>query len=97
MGSAPAERLGVAGGILNVTRTLGTSLGVAVATVVFTLRLTSLAGHAISTAKASRAFVLVGVRDTLIVFAAAALVAAGISLRRGSVSSPTVSMPAEGN
>ncbi|MGH2386676.1 MAG: DHA2 family efflux MFS transporter permease subunit, partial [Chloroflexota bacterium] len=97
MGSVPAERLGVAGGILNVTRTLGTSLGVAVATVVFALRLTRLAGHAISTAQAPRASVLVGVRDTLILFAVAAVIAAGISFGRGSASSPVGSMSADGD
>ena len=85
MGAAPPERLGVAGGILNLTRTLGTSLGVASATVVFALRLATLAGHAISTAQAPRASVLAGVRDTLILFAAVAFVAAGISLVRGTV------------
>jgi len=88
MGAAPAERLGVAGGVLNVTRTLGTSLGVAIATVVFAGRLTTLAGHAISTAQAPRASVLVGIHDTLLLFAAVALVATGISLARGNVSSP---------
>ncbi len=88
MGAAPPERLGVAGGVLNVTRTLGTSLGVAVATVVFAVRLSTLAGHAISTAQAPRASVLVGVRDTLLLFAAVALVAAGTSLVRGHVPSP---------
>jgi len=88
MGAAPPERLGVAGGVLNVTRTLGTSLGVALATVVFAERLTALAGHAISTAQAPRAAVLVGVHDTLLLFAAVALLAAGLSLVRGTVSAP---------
>ena len=89
MGAAPLERLGVAGGVLNVTRTLGTSLGVAAATVVFALRLSTLAGHAISTAQAPRTSVLVGVRDTLVLFAAVALVAAGVSLVRGGGTAPS--------
>jgi len=93
MGAAPPERLGVAGGVLNVTRTLGTSLGVAIATVVFASRLSALAGHAIRTAQAPRAFVLVGVRYTLLLFAAVALVAAGISLVRGNVPSPPNAAP----
>ncbi len=88
MGAAPPERLGVAGGVLNITRTLGTSLGVALATVAFALRLSALAGHAISTAQAPRAAVLIGVHDTLLLFAAVALVAAGLSLVRGNVSAP---------
>ena len=96
MGAAPPERLGVAGGVLNLTRTLGTSLGVAVATVVFAVRLSTLAGHAISTAQAPRASVLVGVRDTLLLFAAVALVAAGISLVRGNVSAHPDAAPDRG-
>jgi len=88
MGAAPPERLGVAGGVLNLTRTLGISLGVAIATAVFAVRLSALAGHAISAAQASRAFVLIGVRDTLLPFAAVALVAAAISLVRGDDPQP---------
>jgi EmrB/QacA subfamily drug resistance transporter len=87
MGAAPPERLGVAGGVLNITRTLGTSLGVALATVVFTARLAALTGHAISTAQAPRTAVLSGVRNTLLLFAVVALVAAGLSLVRGDGSS----------
>ncbi|HZS86543.1 MAG TPA: DHA2 family efflux MFS transporter permease subunit [Chloroflexota bacterium] len=87
MGAAPAERLGVAGGLLNVTRTLGTSLGVAVATVVFADRLAAAAGRAISTVTAPRGAVLAGVHDTLLLFAALAMVAAGISLVRGAAGS----------
>jgi hypothetical protein len=42
MGSAPRAQSGVAGGILNMTRGLGTSLGIAVTGVVFVL---APAGH----------------------------------------------------
>ena len=97
MGAAPPERLGVAGGVLNITRTLGTSLGVAIATVAFALRLSALAGHAINTAQAPRAAVLIGVHDTLLLFAAVALVAAGLSLVRGNVSAPPGVAPDHGS
>jgi len=93
MGAAPTERLGVAGGVLNVTRTLGTSLGVAVATVVFAGRLAVLAGHAITTAQAPRVAVVTGVRDTLVLFAVIAVVAAGISVVRGHVPAPSAATP----
>jgi len=58
--------------------------------------LSTLAGHAISTAQAPRASVLVGVRDTLLLFAAVALVAAGISLVRGNVSAHPDAAPDRG-
>jgi MFS family permease len=87
MGAAPPERLGVAGGVLNVTRTLGTSLGVALATVVFALRLAARAGGAVSTTHAPHAAVLGSIHDTLLLFAALAVVAAGISLVRGGAAS----------
>src|SRR5438552_3505303 len=44
MGSAPAHRLGVAGGILNMTRSLGTSLGVAATGAVLAVRLSARLG-----------------------------------------------------
>ncbi len=83
MGAAPARRLGVAGGLFNVTRSLGTSLGVAVATAVLSWRLAGRAGHPESTASAPPALLLGGVRDTLLLFAAVALLAAVVALARG--------------
>jgi EmrB/QacA subfamily drug resistance transporter len=80
MGAAPEERLGVAGGVLNVTRSLGTSLGVALAATVLSWRLASHAGHAESTADAPRGLLLAAMHDTLLLFAALALVAAAVSL-----------------
>jgi EmrB/QacA subfamily drug resistance transporter len=82
MGAAPATRVGAAGGILNVTRTLGTSLGVALATLLLSWRLAVHAGHSESTASAPGALVTAASHDTLVAFALMAFVAAGISLMR---------------
>jgi len=86
MGAAPPERLGVAGGVLNVTRTLGTSLGVAVAALTLSWRLTARAGHTVSTAHAPHGALLGAVHDTLFLFAALGVAAAAVSLVRGRVS-----------
>jgi MFS family permease len=67
MGGAPRTQSGVAGGILNMTRGLGTSLGVAVTGVVFAL------GHA------GRG----GLLPAGLFLAAASLVAAGLAALRG--------------
>jgi len=80
MGAAPAARLGVAGGVLNVTRSLGTALGVAAASAVLSWRLSARAGHVESTAAAPRSLVMGGIHDTLLFFAALALVAALVAL-----------------
>ncbi|GAC1436964.1 MAG: hypothetical protein NVSMB65_11090 [Chloroflexota bacterium] len=76
----------MAGGILNVTRTVGTSLGVAVAATVLSWRLAVGTGHPESTLHAPRALLLGAVHDTLLVLAGLALVAAGVSLVRGGAS-----------
>jgi EmrB/QacA subfamily drug resistance transporter len=82
MGAAPSERLGVAGGVLNLTRSLGTSLGVAVASAVLSWRLAVRAGAPQSTAQAPPGVLLDGIHDTLLLFAALAVVAAAVSLVR---------------
>jgi MFS family permease len=82
MGAAPSERLGVAGGVLNLTRSLGTSLGVAVASAVLSWRLAVWAGAPESTAQAPPGILLNGIHDTLLLFAALAIVAAAVSLVR---------------
>ena len=82
MGAAPLHRLGAAGGVLNVTRTLGTSLGVAVASSLLSWAIASY-GHFRDTLDAPRAVLLAGIHDVLFVFAALALIAAGISMLRG--------------
>jgi hypothetical protein len=82
MGAAPSERLGVAGGVLNLTRSLGTSLGVAVASAVLSWRLAVRAGAPESTAQAPPGVLLDGIHDTLLLFAALAVVATAVSLVR---------------
>jgi EmrB/QacA subfamily drug resistance transporter len=76
MGAAPPGHLGAAGGVLNVMRTLGTSLGVAVASVLLDYRIVAYTG--------SPSPILSGSRDVLVVFALFAFAAAAISALRGS-------------
>ncbi len=83
MGSAPRNRLGVAGGVLNMARSLGTSLGVAATGAVLAVLLTSYAGMPIhSTLDAPPAALLSALRDTLLFMAAVALAAALLSSAR---------------
>ncbi len=83
MGSAPANRLGVAGGVLNMTRSLGTSLGVAATGLVLTLALSAALGrHVESTLSAPTDVLLLGFRDALIFLAAIAALAGAFSALR---------------
>lgn len=84
MGSAPGHRLGAAGGVLNVTRTLGTGLGVAIASALLAWRIALFGTHSRDTLTAPPHEVLVGIHDVLLLFAVLALVAAVISLLRGT-------------
>jgi EmrB/QacA subfamily drug resistance transporter len=85
MGSAPANRLGVAGGILNMTRSLGTSIGVAATGAVLAVRLSArLGGHVDSTIDAPIAALLPAFHETLLFLAGLAMLAAVVSsTRRG--------------
>lgn len=84
MGSAPANRLGVAGGVLNMTRSLGTSLGVAATGAVLALALSAVAGRAIEgTVGVSASELLPAFRDCLIFLAAMSVAAGAISAMRG--------------
>lgn len=85
MGAAPDAQLGVAGGVLNVSRTLGTSLGVACTELVLSWRLSIYPGHPTSTAHAPPGALLGAIHDTLLVFVLLALVAAAVSAARGQV------------
>lgn len=82
MGSAPPNRLGAAGGVLNVMRTLGTSLGVAIAAVLLDYRIAAYGGR--GALQASPAEILLGVHDVLLLFSMLALGAAALSLLRGT-------------
>jgi EmrB/QacA subfamily drug resistance transporter len=89
MGSAPSHRLGIAGGILNMTRSLGTSLGVAATGLVLSSRLASHSGGVVHrTVDVGRAALLPGFRETLLFVASAALVGLFISLVRGAHAAP---------
>jgi EmrB/QacA subfamily drug resistance transporter len=88
MGSAPPNRLGVAGGVLNMTRSLGTSLGVAATGAVLALSLSALAGHAVQgTLGVTTGQLLVAFRDCLLFLAVLAAVAGVVAAARGSQAS----------
>jgi EmrB/QacA subfamily drug resistance transporter len=75
MASAPLQQAGVASGVLNMTRGLGTSLGLALTGLVFIL---GARGHAADPARISHAFVV-----AVLFLAAVALLAALLAALRG--------------
>ena len=84
MGSAPAHRLGTAGGILNMTRSLGTSLGVALTGAILGLLLSAHSGqHLVSTLDAAPPELEVAFHETLLFLALIAGLAAVLSAARG--------------
>jgi EmrB/QacA subfamily drug resistance transporter len=85
MGSAPPSRLGVAGGILNMTRSLGTSLGVALTGALLAALLSGeMGGHVESTLNVDVVALQVAVHQTLMFLAALAAVAGLLSAVRGA-------------
>ena len=85
MGSAPAHRLGVAGGILNMTRSLGTSLGVAATGAVLAIRLAARLGVQVArTTDAPPSALLPALHETLLFLAGLAILAALLSASRGA-------------
>ncbi|HLZ28763.1 MAG TPA: DHA2 family efflux MFS transporter permease subunit [Chloroflexota bacterium] len=83
MGSAPATRLGVAGGILNMTRSLGTSVGVGVTGAVLAVRLSARLGAQVQTTiDAPIAALLPAFHETLLFLAGLAMLAAVVSSTR---------------
>ncbi len=83
MGSAPPNRLGVAGGVLNMTRSLGTSLGVAATGAVLELALTAIQGHPVQpTLGIPLRDLLPGFRACLLFLAAVAVCAGLVALLR---------------
>ena len=83
MGSAPPSRLGVAGGVLNMMRSLGTSIGVALAGTALSVGLHVLGGRAENTLTAPAAHVALAMRAALLLLALLALAAGLLSLPRG--------------
>ncbi len=83
MGSAPAHRLGVAGGILNMTRSLGTSLGVAATGAVLAAWIAAAVGtHVGRTTDVPTSVLLGAFQATVLGLAAVALLAGLLSMRR---------------
>lgn len=93
MGSAPPARLGIAGGVLNMTRSLGTSLGVAATGTVLALVLSSSLKSAVQgTLDVPVPVLLSGFRLSLLFLAVLAVLSGFISGLRGST---TVIAPPE--
>jgi EmrB/QacA subfamily drug resistance transporter len=96
MGSAPANRLGVAGGVLNMTRSLGTSFGVGATGAVLTVALSSRVGaRAASTLQAPPQALLPAFHEALLFLTGLAIVAGLLSTFRagGAASSPRRPLP----
>ncbi len=77
MAAAPIERLGVAGGLINMMRGLGASFGVALVSVVLAARVGPGSSHTVHPAR-----VMGGIRIALSVLIVAAVLAGILSLRR---------------
>jgi EmrB/QacA subfamily drug resistance transporter len=85
MGSAPERQLGVAGGILNMTRSLGTSLGVALTGALLALLLSLYTGsHVDSTLNVAPEALEIAFHQTLLLLAALAAIAGVLSAVRGA-------------
>ncbi len=82
MGAAPRERLGLAGGLLALSRTLGTTTGLPLLGAFFSARVEAAAGlpaHS-DLAQAAATALAAGVRATYLLSTALALAAAGLAL-----------------
>jgi EmrB/QacA subfamily drug resistance transporter len=82
MGSATVSEAGEAGSLMNVTRDLGTSVGIAMAASLLSWKLRLLAGGSTSTFAASDAILTDAILLVVIVLAAVGLLAAGMSWAR---------------
>jgi EmrB/QacA subfamily drug resistance transporter len=91
MGTAPQNRLGVAGGILNMTRSLGTSLGVALTGALLAVLLSAQTGeHIAGTINAEPAALQVAFHQTLLFLAAVSALASALSAVRGPTAAEAV-------
>lgn len=75
MASAPPTRSGAAAGILNMTRGLGTALGIAAATLIFTLAVGADNTTAITSADAARGAAITAAALAVLTLAAAVITA----------------------
>jgi EmrB/QacA subfamily drug resistance transporter len=82
MGDAPAELTGEAGGLLNVMRSLGTSVGIAAASALLSWRLAALTGSGHNTLDVPPQHLLAAGRDVILLLGAFAIVAGAVSLLR---------------
>ncbi|MCL4545492.1 MAG: MFS transporter [Chloroflexi bacterium] len=82
MGSAPRNRLGVASGVLNMMRSLGTSIGVAISGTVLSVALIAFAGTSVTTLSAPPGVFRAALRVTFLLLAAFSLIAMLISTLR---------------
>jgi EmrB/QacA subfamily drug resistance transporter len=82
MAAAPESHVGQAGGILNVTRSFGTSIGVAAAAALLSWRLGMITGHMGDTLSAPAPALLEASHDVLAMFCAFALAAGALSWER---------------
>jgi MFS family permease len=90
IGSAPAHRLGTASGILNMTRSVGTSLGVALTGAILGLVLSTQSGQPVSsTVDATREVLQVALHETFLFLACMAGLAAALSVTRGPQTAQT--------
>jgi hypothetical protein len=88
MTAAPAHLTGEAGGLLNVMRSLGISVGIAAASALLTWRLTILTGSGLNTLHAPAPDLSSAGRDVVLLLGGFAVVAGALSLMR------TLSRPA---
>lgn len=79
MGSVPTKRIGQAGGILNVMRSFGTSIGITAASAMLIWRLGRLTGHVGHTLHAPAPALLSASRDVAAMFAVVAAISAALS------------------
>jgi hypothetical protein len=90
MSAAPRERSGEAGGLLNLMRVLGTSIGVAGASAVLSWRLAALTGIGDRTLAAREEAVLGAVSDGLLLLVAFAAIAGLTSALRAPPHTPAL-------
>jgi hypothetical protein len=82
MGAAPPHRIGAAGGVLNVTRSFGNSIGIATASTLLGWRLTVLTGRTGDTIHAPRGALLDASHSVVVAFAIFAVIAGLLSSLR---------------
>ena len=82
MAAAPAHLTGEAGGLLNVMRSVGISVGIASASALLSWRLASLTGSGLNTLHAPASLLSSAGRDVVLLLGSFAAIAGGISLVR---------------